>query len=84
FFNSPGYKILTGGDFLSTSSMGSQYPVKRILFAPVMDGGFGVNYSLNEHEYEFVLFGDKDSSQYLDDMCQACIEAIQKIIKLAG
>lgn len=84
FFNSPGYKILTGGDFLSTSSMGSQYPVKRILFAPVMDGGFGVNYSLNEHEYEFVLFGDKHSSQYLEDMCQACIEAIQKIIKLAG
>ncbi|WP_313597526.1 choline/carnitine O-acyltransferase [Psychrobacter sanguinis] len=83
FFNSPGYKILTGGDFLSTSSMGSQYPVKRILFAPVMDGGFGVNYSLNDHEYEFVLFGDKDSSQYLEDMCQACVEAIQKIIKLA-
>lgn len=84
FFNSPGYKVLTGGDFLSTSSMGTQHPVKRILFAPVMDGGFGVNYSLNEQEYEFVLFGDKDSSQHLDQMCQACVEAVEKLIKLAG
>ena len=83
-FNSPGYTVLTGGDFLSTSSMGTQHPVRRILFAPVMEGGFGVNYSLNEHEYEFVLFGDKDSSQYLEQMCQACVEAVQKLIQLAG
>ena len=30
FFNSPGYKVLTGGDFLSTSSMGTQHPARRI------------------------------------------------------
>lgn len=82
FFNSPGYKVLTGGDFLSTSSMGVQSPVKRILFAPVIQGGFGVNYSFNEHEYEFVLFADAISSPYLDDMCQACVEAINKLVKL--
>ncbi len=44
FFNSPGYKVLTAGDFLSTSSMGVQSPVKAyIYFAPVIQGGFGVN-----------------------------------------
>lgn len=84
FYNSPGYKTLTGGDFLSTSSMGSQTPVKRILFAPVMQGGFGVNYSLNAKDYEIVYFGDQQSSQYLDDMCQASVEAIKKLVKMVG
>lgn len=82
FFTSVGYKLLTGGDFLSTSSMGIRYPIKRILFAPTYIGGFGVNYSLNEHNYEFLLFADGNSSAYLDDMCQACIEGINKIIEL--
>ncbi|PNK61610.1 choline/carnitine O-acyltransferase [Psychrobacter sp. FDAARGOS_221] len=82
FFNSPGYKTLTGGDFLSTSSMGTQSPVRRILFAPVMAGGFGVNYSLDDSHYEFVLFADQDSSPYLEQMCDACVEAIAKLVAL--
>lgn len=82
FFDSPGYKVLTAGDFLSTSSMGVQSPVKRILFAPVMKGGFGVNYSLDDKNYEFVLFADQDSSPYLSAMCEACVEAVAKMVAL--
>ena len=82
FFASPGYQKLTGGDFLSTSSMGVRYPVKRILFAPTYAGGFGVNYSLSDTEYEFVLFADSESRPYLDDMAQACVAGVNKIIAL--
>ncbi|WP_201594434.1 choline/carnitine O-acyltransferase [Psychrobacter fulvigenes] len=82
FFQSAGYQKLTGGDFLSTSSMGVRYPVKRILFAPTYAGGFGVNYSLGEYKYEFVLFADKESRQHLNDMCKSCIEGIDKLIEL--
>ena len=61
---------------------GVRYPVKRILFAPTYAGGFGVNYSLGEYKYEFVLFADKESSQHLNDMCKSCIEGIDKLIEL--
>ncbi len=82
FFTSTGYKALTNGDFLSTTSMGKRSPIMRIAFVPTLAGGFGVYYSYDNDGYEFVLIGDQHSSPYLDDMRDACIEGTHKLIKL--
>ncbi len=82
FFASPGYRALTGGDFLSTTSMGKRSPIMRVIFVPTLAGGFGVYYSYDNDGYEFVLIGDQQSSPYLDDMRDACIEGANKLIKL--
>ncbi len=82
FFSSPGYKVLTGGDFLSTTSLGDFSPVMRVIFVPTLTGGFGVYYSYGSHGYEIVLISDEHSNCYLDKMRDACKEGAEKLIKL--
>ncbi len=82
FFESPGYKALTGGDFLSTTSMGTRSPIIRVIFVPTTVGGFGVYYSYGDNKYEFLLTGDQQSSPHLEQMRDACIEGANKLIKL--
>ncbi len=82
FFESPGYKALTGGDFLSTTSMGTRSPIMRVIFVPTTAAGFGVYYSYGDNKYEFQLTGDQQSSPYLEQMRAACIEGANKLIEL--
>ncbi|PIE43027.1 MAG: hypothetical protein CSA50_07480 [Gammaproteobacteria bacterium] len=82
FFTSPGYKALTGGDFVSTSSLGNRSPIIRVIFVPTLAGGFGVYYSNDDTGYEFVFIGDRQSQPYLDDMRDACVEGANKLIAL--
>ncbi|PID43655.1 MAG: hypothetical protein CSA52_02810 [Gammaproteobacteria bacterium] len=84
FFNSPGYQALTGGDFLSTTSMGNRSPIIRVIFVPTTPGGFGVYYSDDNKEYEFLLTGDQQGSPYLDQLRDGCIEGANKLIELVA
>lgn len=82
FFTSPGYKVLTGGDFLSTTSMGNRAPIIRVIFVPTQIAGFGVYYSFDNNEYEVILIGDQQSSADLEPLRDACIEGVDKLIQL--
>lgn len=52
-----------GADFLSTSSVGSQSPIRRFVFAPTSVGGFGVNYSFAAGGYEYCLIANHHSPE---------------------
>ncbi len=82
FFSSPGYKTQTGGDFLSTTSMGNRFPIMRVVFVPTRAAGFGVYYSYDGTEYEFLFIGDQQSSHYLTQLRDAAIEGVNKLIQL--
>ncbi len=69
-------------DFLSTSTLGGQSPIRRYVFVPTSQGGFGVNYSMDKQFYEFVLIADGISSNKLDAMQQGIIEGTKKLITM--
>ncbi|PIE46900.1 MAG: hypothetical protein CSA42_05660 [Gammaproteobacteria bacterium] len=73
-----------GKDFLSTSTVGGQYPIHRVLFFPTSQGGFGVNYSINNPYYEFCLTADAISANKLDEMQQAIQEGAKKLIDMVA
>ncbi len=71
-----------GHDFLSTSTVGRQAPIRRFIFAPTSIDGFGVNYSLDGHHYEYCLIANQHSLNYLDAMEEAIHTGVNKLIKL--
>lgn len=71
-----------GKDFLSTTTMGGQSPIRRYVFVPTSQGGFGVNYSMDKQFYEFVLIADDISRDKLDEMQQGIIEGAEKLIAM--
>lgn len=73
-----------GKDFLSTSTIGSQTPIRRYVYSPTSQGGFGVNYSMDKQFYEFCLIADAISTPKLDEMHKAIEEGAEKLISLVA
>lgn len=71
-----------GKDFLSTSTIGSQTPIRRYVYSPTSQGGFGVNYSMDKQFYEFCVIADAMSAPKLDEMQQAITEGAEKLITM--
>lgn len=69
-------------DFLSTSTVGTQSPIRRFVFAPTSADGFGVNYSMNATDYEYCLISNANSIVHLNSMEEAIKEGVAKLISL--
>lgn len=75
-------KQFAGADFLSTSTVGTQSPIRRFVFAPTSTHGFGVNYSMGATHYEYCLISNANSLAHLDCMEEAIKEGMEKLIAL--
>lgn len=76
-------KQFCGRDFLSTSTVGTQAPIRRFVFAPTSSDGFGVNYSIGKTDYEYCLIANAHSKPDLQTMKASIQEGVAKLITLA-
>lgn len=73
-----------GCDFLSTSTLGDQSPIRRFIFAPTSEQGFGVSYSFGDTHYEYCLIANGNSVPHAQAMEGAIKTGAEKLIALAA
>lgn len=75
-------KQFAGADFLSTSTVGTQSPIRRFIFAPTSASGFGVNYSMGSMHYEYCVIANANSISHLDAMEEAIKTGAEQLIAM--
>lgn len=82
FFNDIGYKKISE-NFLSTTSLGYNNYMNYLLFTPVMDKGFGINYNYAPEGIVFVISyykSETDKANKFFDALRECVDKL-KVLK---
>lgn len=80
-FSDPAYSAITT-DFFSTSTLGTDTVIRRFAFAPTSDDGFGINYALTQHGWEFTVCFPQRQAFSAAALAEALGEAVGKLFAL--
>ncbi|UOO86904.1 choline/carnitine O-acyltransferase [Neisseria arctica] len=77
-FEGKAYQTITE-DFFSTSTIGGNQTVCRFAFAPTSRSGFGVNYTITDHGWEFVLCYEQEQESKAELLAAAIEDGCRRL-----